>query len=140
VLKDILDEKKCFKLICGAGNEDLEEVEKLVALYAKAGCKLFDLNASEEVLYAAEKGLNYSIPKENQKDYNFCISVGTKNDFHLKKAKINPDICKKCGKCVGICLQKAINSDFQIDSKKCIGCLRCVDICPYKISGIFLKK
>jgi len=62
-LKKILEEKKCFKLICGAGNENLQEVERLVALYAKAGCRFFDLSSSEEVLQAAQKGLDFAIPK-----------------------------------------------------------------------------
>ena len=30
MLKDLLEDKKCFKLVCGAGNEDADEVEKLV--------------------------------------------------------------------------------------------------------------
>ena len=45
MLKDLLEAKKCFKLVCGAGNEDAAEVEKLVMLYAKAGCKFFDLSS-----------------------------------------------------------------------------------------------
>ena len=45
MLKDLLDAKKCFKLVCGAGNEDADDVKKLVTLYAKAGCRFFDLSA-----------------------------------------------------------------------------------------------
>lgn len=30
MLKDLLDNKECFKLVCGAGNEDAEEVENLL--------------------------------------------------------------------------------------------------------------
>ena len=43
MLKNILDSKRCFKLICGAGNEDIESVKRLVYVYALAGCKIFDL-------------------------------------------------------------------------------------------------
>ena len=46
-----------FKLVCGAGNEDVKEVEKFVALYSSAGCKFFDLSANEEVIDAAKRGL-----------------------------------------------------------------------------------
>ena len=35
MLKDLLEQRQCFKLVCGAGNEDAEEVEKLVTLYSK---------------------------------------------------------------------------------------------------------
>ena len=34
MLKDLLENKKCFKLVCGAGNEDAKEVES-VAEFAK---------------------------------------------------------------------------------------------------------
>ena len=33
MLKDLLDKKQCFKLVCGAGNEDAIEVERLVTIY-----------------------------------------------------------------------------------------------------------
>ena len=46
MLLDIFKEKKAFKLVCGAGNEDAEEIEKLVALYSKAGCNFFDICTS----------------------------------------------------------------------------------------------
>ena len=131
MLKKILDEKKCFKLICGAGNENLEEVEKLVALYAKAGCHFFDLCASEEVLKSAQKGLDFSIPKDEQKDYHFCVSVGTKNDPHFNKVTINLEKCKRCEKCIKICPQNAINQYFKVVEKNCIGCLKCQKVCKH---------
>ena len=40
-LEKILKERRCFKLVCGAGNEDPVEVERLVAVYAKAGANMF---------------------------------------------------------------------------------------------------
>ena len=42
MLKDLLESKHCFKLVCGAGNEDVEEIKRLVYLYAVAGCRFFD--------------------------------------------------------------------------------------------------
>ena len=30
MLKDLLDKKQCFKLVCGAGNEDAIEVEYII--------------------------------------------------------------------------------------------------------------
>ena len=44
-LTDMFDKKQGFKLVCGAGNEDAIEVEKLVAIYSKAGCQFFDVSA-----------------------------------------------------------------------------------------------
>lgn len=143
MLKELLDEKKCFKLICGAGNENLQEVERLVALYAKAGCHFFDFAASEEVLAAAQRGLDFAIPKNGQngeqKDYHFCVSVGTKNDVHFKKAKINPDKCKRCEQCIKNCPQNAINIYFKVIEKNCIGCLKCKSVCKHDAIEIYSK-
>lgn len=139
MLKNLLEEKKCFKLICGAGNEDLEEVEKLVALYAAAGCHFFDLCASNEVLEAAQKGLDSVVDKEEQKDYFFCVSTGIKNEPHLNKAKICKKICKECKKCIKICPQDAISKKFKIKEEKCIGCLRCKKVCKYGAVEIYSK-
>ena len=85
MLQDLLEKRNCFKLVCGAGNEDAAEVEKLVALYAKAGCRLFDLSAKEEVLDAAKRGL----AKAGVNDAYLCVSVGIKGDPHISKAQID---------------------------------------------------
>lgn len=148
-LKNLLDDKKCFKLICGAGNENLEEVEKLVALYAKAGCHFFDLKASEEVLKAAQKGLSFAIPKEAQYDYHFCISIGTSGDQHVQKASIESEKCINCAKCVEICPQNAImraggqdgkKARIEIIEKYCIGCKKCVRACPQNIIDMIIRQ
>jgi len=135
MLKDILEAKKCFKLVCGAGNEDATEVEKLVALYSKAGCNFFDLCAKPEIVDAAKKGLDYSIPKDKQSDFHFCVSVGIKGDPHVSKAKIDETKCVSCGNCQKTCLQKAIiqaQNSFIIDKVRCIGCGQCSKTCPIK--------
>lgn len=145
MLKDLLEQKNCFKLICGAGNENLDEVEKLVALYSAAGCRFFDFAANGEVLKAAQRGLDFSVLKNEQKDYHFCVSIGTKNDAHFNKAKINADKCKRCEQCIIVCPQKAIKANgkqqiansrvgllshhFQVIKKNCIGCSKCQKVC-----------
>ena len=50
-----------LKIVCGAGNEDCESVKRLVFVYAKAGCKYFDISARKEILEAA-KECGYEIP------------------------------------------------------------------------------
>src|SRR5574344_1000730 len=129
MLKELLEEKNCFKLICGAGNEDLIAIRNLVAIFSKAGCKFFDLNASKEALEAAQKGLDFSIKKEAQKEYSFCISVGTKNDVHLNKTQINQNLCKKCGKCIEICPQKAINKSYHTEENIFFDYIESIEIC-----------
>ena len=123
MLRDILREKKCFKLVCGAGNEDIEEVEKLVALYAKAGANYFDLSARPEVVEAAYNGLQRVIPLDKQKDYYFNVSVGIKGDPHASKAFITQELCTACGICKSVCIQQSVNQEddtFVINNKRCI--------------------
>ncbi len=125
MLKDLLESGKCFKLVCGAGNQDLAEVEKLTALYAKAGCRFFDINASKEVINAAKKGLEFA----EVNDAYLCVSVGIKGDPHVNKAVIDYEKCISCGQCDEICPQKAIVY-HKVKKNRCIGCGRCLKACP----------
>lgn len=132
-LYNLLKTKKCFKLVCAASNENEDEIKKLIAIYSKAGCHFFDLCAKKEVIDAAKQGLDYSIPKEEQNNYHFCISVGIKDNQHISKATINKNICTNCKKCLLVCPQNAIqqfDKSCSIITKNCIGCGRCIEICP----------
>lgn len=122
-------------MVCGAGNEDVMEVEKLVALYAKAGANYFDLSAKEDVVRAAQKGLKKAIPSADLKNYHLNVSVGIKGDPHVSKARIDMAKCTSCGKCDEDCPQQAIiveESTRTINLIRCIGCGRCVAVCPEK--------
>lgn len=127
MIKDLLDNKKYFKLVCGAGNEDIIEVEKLVALYSKAGCNVFDLSANLEVIDSAKRGLERAGIKN---DRYLCCSVGIKGDPHVSKAHINKENCINCQKCSKICPQEAIDEEQNINPKRCIGCGKCIKNCP----------
>lgn len=127
MLKDLLDGKKCFKLVCGAGNEDAFEVKKLVSLYAKAGCKFFDISANEDIVDAAKSALK----NVNVSDAYLCVSIGIKGDPHVNKAVIDSEKCISCYSCDNICPQGAIKY-AKVKKSKCIGCGRCSKICPKK--------
>jgi len=142
MLKNILDNKKCFKLVCGAGNEDADEVEKLVAVYAKAGANYFDLSAKPEIVNAAYKGLRRVIPENKLQNYHLNVSVGIKGDPHVSKAFIDQTKCTLCGQCNNTCkIQRAVITENigikgkikqYIDNKKCIGCGHCIEYCKAK--------
>lgn len=123
MLKELLEAGKCFKLVCGAGNEDALEVEKLVALYSKAGCKFFDVSAKPEIIDAAKKGL------QDREGY-ICVSVGIKGDPHVRKAQIDYEKCAGCHKCEEICPQKTIKR-CKVKTARCIGCGKCYSVCTH---------
>lgn len=123
MLKELLDSNKCFKLVCGAGNEDALEVEKLVALYSAAGCKFFDLSAKPEIVDAAKRGL------QGREGY-LCVSIGIKGDPHVRKAQIDYEKCAGCHKCEEICPQKTIKH-CKVIAPRCIGCGKCFSVCRH---------
>lgn len=124
MLKELLETKHCFKLVCGAGNEDIEEIKRLVYLYAVAGCRFFDLSANGDVILAAKEALDMA----KVYDAYLCVSVGIKNDPHVKKAVIDYDRCVNCGACEEICPEGAIHY-AKVKKEKCIGCGRCWRVC-----------
>lgn len=123
MLKDMLDAGKCFKLVCGAGNEDAKEVEKLVSLYSAAGCKFFDLSAKEDIVEAAKRGLR------GREGY-LCVSVGINGDPHVRKAYIDYEKCSGCKKCEEVCPQKTIRH-CKVKQFRCIGCGKCFSVCKH---------
>ena len=127
MLKDLLEAKQCFKLVCGAGNEDADEVEKLVTIYSKAGCQFFDVCAKLEIVDAAKRGLERAGIKE---DRYLCVSVGIDGDPHISKAVIDYEKCIQCENCKSVCIHEAINEDFSIKKERCLGCGQCLKECP----------
>ena len=129
MLRDLLENKKCFKLVCGAGNEDAQEVEKLVTIYSLAGCNFFDLCAKPEIVDAAKRGLERAGIKQ---DRYLCVSVGIDGDPHITKALIDQNKCVKCGKCKLVCPHDAIIEldKYKVKKQRCIGCGQCVKNCP----------
>jgi Pyruvate/2-oxoacid:ferredoxin oxidoreductase delta subunit len=120
MLLDLLKNKNCFKLILGAGNKNVEEIEKIVALYYEAGCRFFDVSADINVIKRVRK---------IAPDAAICVSFAVSGDPHIRKAQIDKKLCAQCGLCTSNCPQKAIK-DFTVDIKSCIGCAVCTTKCP----------
>lgn len=130
MLENILKNRKGFKLVCGAGNEDAQEVEKLVTIYSLAGCPFFDVCAKPEIVDAAKRGLARAGIKN---DRYICVSVGIAGDPHITKAKIDEKLCTNCGSCFNKCPHEAIkteNKSHKIIKERCLGCSQCTSICP----------
>jgi len=135
-LQKLLNRRKpVFKLVCGAGNECAEEVERLVALYSMAGCQMFDISANPEILEAAKRGLKYS---NTMSDRYICVSVGIKGDPHILKARIDDKKCQQCGQCDYVCINEAVKG-HKIQTDRCLGCGKCFKVCRLRMIQKFSR-
>jgi ferredoxin len=145
ILKEILKDRKFFKLVCGAGNEDIQEVRKLAFVYTLAGAHMLDLSANIDVVRAAKEGVRFAFeiaPKLGKKirfSPYLNVSIGLKGDPHVRKAKIDLVVCTKCGLCVKKCPQEAIE-DFIVKEYKCIGCGECEKVCKFAAISFIHKR
>ncbi|MFC1595706.1 ATP-binding protein [Candidatus Margulisiibacteriota bacterium] len=149
-LKEILEKKQYFKLVCGAGNEDPEEVYKLVLVYALAGGNGMDMSANVDVVKAAVKAIDKAyelaptLGVEIKNRPFLMVSIGLKGDPHVQKARILRENCTDCGACMAVCNQQAIeaNADGEttIIPSRCIGCNDCYDACNFEAIEFYHKK
>ena len=131
----LLKAGRFFKLICGAGNEDAEEVYKLSLVYTLAGASGIDLSARRDVVAAARRAvedaerLAASSSREEFLRPYLTVSVGMPGDPHVRKARILPEPCTKCNACIPVCPTEAIPASLVIIESRCIGCGACAVAC-----------
>ena len=158
ILQKLLNEEKCFKMICGAGNEDTEQVKKLAFIYTLAGAKILDISANINVVKAAMQGIDLAFQYAPKLNVNLTIrpfimaSIGMPGDHHVRKSYIDPFKCVGCGMCTPVCPTGAIPKYFEQELERykdlggsydnpntakevvikdlCIGCGKCSNICP----------
>lgn len=139
--KSLLTNSSYFKLVCGAGNEDADEVRRLAFVYTLAGCNGFDVSATPSVVAACRQGIEKAITFKNpyfgsEASVPFItVSVGMPGDHHVRKAFIT-DTCVSCDLCIPVCPTDAIPKSLVINESLCIGCGNCEAVCPPAASAI----
>lgn len=143
IMQHLLDESKFFKLVCGAGNEDIEEVKKLTVLYTLAGATGMDISANVKVVNACMEGIEYAFYLAGKMEVNvryrpfITVSVGMPGDHHVRKALIDLKTCITCNLCIPVCPTDAIPNELIIIKEKCIGCGNCSAICPVNVISYY---
>ncbi len=144
-MKALLDERKYFKLVCGAGNEDAEEVRRLATIYTLAGSNGFDVSATPKIVSAAMAGIDKAYELANELGRSIpvrpfiTVSVGMPGDHHVRKAIIDPEKCVSCDLCIPVCPTDAIPAKLEVITVLCIGCGHCSAVCPPRIDAIYYE-
>lgn len=135
-LRSILDEGRFFKIVCAAGNRDLELVYRLSLVYTLAGALGIDVSAHVDVVKAAERGISDAIEQAPRLGFAVetrpfvTVSVGLEGDPHVRKATIDTETCTSCGDCYSQCDDQAIEEDpYRIITDLCVGCGGCAEAC-----------
>lgn len=135
-LVHLLEQGLFFKVICGAGNEDPEDVRRLSIVYTLAGAKGIDVSANPSIVKHCMDGIDYAykIAFDIGLDIGvrpfITVSVGMPGDHHVRKAKIDNITCIACDLCIPVCPTNAIPNTLTIIEEKCIGCGFCSAVCP----------
>lgn len=135
--KSILERKNYFKVVCGAGNQAHEQVERIAFIYTIAGATGIDIAADPEAVKAAVMGIDraerYLRDVKNQRLVVrpfITVSVGMPGDHHIRKAWFN-EACSACDACIPVCPTEAIPEGLVVIDELCIGCGACEAACHF---------
>lgn len=127
---DALDQKKFFKLVCGASLDDVEMIEKLTYVFTLSGAHVIDLAASADAIFAARRGIEKALQLFPSPALPLLMaSIQIDKDPHFRKIEVDYAKCDLCTACVRVCPTEAFKIEdrkFLYQIERCYGC----DICP----------
>lgn len=131
-----LEEKRFFKLVCGASLTDVEMIENLSFVFTLAGAHVIDLAPKADVIFAARRGIERAEERNGETASRragertlrrsadpptrrsvplLMASIQLDQDPHFRKVEVDYNLCDLCGACVKICPTEA----FRIESTNC---------------------
>ncbi len=128
-----LEEKRFFKLVCGASLNDTKMIENLSFIFTLAGANVIDLAPRADVILAARKGIEKARSYKPQTISPVVMaSIQLDKDPHFRKVEVNYDLCDLCNACTKICPTEAFkieNKKFIYTNERCYGCGICPSYC-----------
>ena len=105
-----LEEKRFFKLVCGASLTDVQMVENLSFVFTLAGAHVIDLAPKADVIFAARRGVQNALSRGMPRHAPtplLMASIQLDKDPHFRKAAVDYSLCDLCNACVKICPTEA---------------------------------
>lgn len=131
-----LDEKRFFKLICGASLTDTKMVEDLSFIFTLAGAHVIDLAPKADVIFAAKCGIEKAISRGKSRlapTPLIMASIQLDEDPHFRKVEVDYNLCDLCGACIKVCPTEAFrivdHKEFIYLTERCFGCGICPSYC-----------
>jgi len=133
----VLQERRFFKLICGASYRNADFVSTLARIFAEAGAHAIDVGARPELVQAARAGIAAAkVPQTGLP--LIMVSVGINQDLHFLRVEKDLGRCDGRGLCVNACPHEVfVGSEIRLQN--CLGCDHCVIACPSKALSLVAR-
>lgn len=133
---EALQEKRFFKLVCGASLTDTKMIEDLSFIFTLAGAHVIDLAPTADVIFAAKRGVEKALQFPDSPALQLIpmlmASIQLDKDPHFRKVEVDYNTCDLCGACIKVCPTEAFkieNRQFIYSSERCYGCGICPSYC-----------
>ncbi|MEZ0375366.1 MAG: hypothetical protein ACAI44_40130, partial [Candidatus Sericytochromatia bacterium] len=129
-IRQALDQRRFFKLICGASYRNTAFISDLAEIFAHAGAHAIDVGARPELVEAALAGIaRAQVPTAGLP--LVMVSVGINQDIHFLRVEKDFERCTDHGYCANACPHEVFVGN-EIRLENCLGCDHCVVACPEK--------